>query len=155
MSIEFNLVEKKTFDYPIKKLSDFLNVDFEELAKESSVIDEFSKIDENKYDIKTKNKSVMKKELFLKTRLSYKKNIEKGMIHILSEKNDGDNLYIDCKVRAIPTVGNKTTIAVKLDATVDFGFSKLVNKGIKVMADKEIQKFLNETINSFDLNKIK
>lgn len=151
MAIDFNLVEKKTFNYPIEKLNSVFDLNFEELAASSSVIDEFIKLNENKFDIKTKQKTVMKKDLFLKTRLLYKTNIEKGMLHIISEDVDGNNLFLDCKIKAVQTSETTTTIAVKLDASVDFGFSKLLNKGIKIFADKEIKRFLEETLETFEV----
>ncbi len=150
MSIDFNLVEKKTFNYPIEKLNGVFDLNFEELAASSSVIDEFVKLNENKFDIKTKQKTVMKKDLFLKTRLLYRTNIEKGILHIISEEVDGNNLFLDCKIKAVQTSETTTTIAVKLDASVDFGFSKLLNKGIKIFADKEIKRFLEETLETFE-----
>lgn len=151
MSIDFALIEKKTFNYPIKELHSFFDLDFEELAKGSSVIENFKQLEENKFDITTKNKTIMKKDLCLKTRLNYKTNFKKGLLHIVSEKVDGNNFHLDCKIRAIPTTENTTTIAIKLDASVDFGFPKLLNKSIKIFADKEIKKFLEETLENFEV----
>lgn len=151
MSIPFNLTEKRTFNYPFSKMESVFEQDFKELADQSKFIDSFNEIEENCFDIKTKEKKVVMKKLFLKTRLKYLVNKEKGLLHIFSINDiEDNNLKLDCKIRAIPN-NEETIVAIKLEGGVDFGFSKVTNKGIKVFADKEIEKFLSELFNKFEV----
>ncbi len=155
MGITFNLIEKKTFNCGMIDLQDALDLDFKKMAKDSSTIESFEEIEENVFKIATKEKTIMKKKLNLRSILSYKVNKKKGLLHIKTKEDETNNLIIDCRLRLIPESENSTIVAVKLDASVDFGLPKLLNKTIKLMADKEIKNFLEETINTFDLKKIK
>lgn len=155
MAITFNLIEKKTFNCAMIDLQDALDLDFKKMAEDSSTIESFEEIEKNVFKIATKEKTIMKKKLNLRSVLSYKVNKKKGLLHITTKEDETNNLIIDCRLRLIPESNNSTIVAVKLDASVDFGLPKLLNKTIKLMADKEIKNFLEETINTFDLKKIK
>lgn len=155
MAITFNLTEKKIFDCKMIDLQNALDLDFKKMAEESLTIESFEEIEENVFKIETKEKTIMKKKLNLRSVLSYKVNKNKGLLHIKTKEDETNNLIIDCRLRLIPESENSTIVAVKLDASVDFGLPKLLNKTIKLMADKEIKNFLEETINTFDLKKIK
>lgn len=155
MAITFNLTEKKIFDCKMIDLQNALDLDLKKMAEESLTIESFEEIEENVFKIETKEKTIMKKKLNLRSVLSYKVNKNKGLLHIKTKEDETNNLIIDCRLRLIPESENSTIVAVKLDASVDFGLPKLLNKTIKLMADKEIKNFLEETINTFDLKKIK
>lgn len=149
MSINFDLSEKKVFNHSYEIIKDNFDLDFEKLARESKFIDSFDEIRPNIFEIRTAEKSIMSKKLFLKTTVAYIVNKDRGLIHLISQNKDDDNLNFDCKIRMIPD-SNNTVVALKFDGNVDFGFSKIVNKGIQKYANKEIEKFLTQTINSFD-----
>jgi len=155
MSIDFTIVEKRVFNNKIEDFQAALDFDLNKLAEKSSVIENFKEVKENVYAIKTEEENVVGKKLFLKTTLTYKVNKKKGLLNIYSINEEDDNLSLDLKIRAIPENSDKTILAVKLEASVDFGFSKIINKTIKVFVDKKIKKFLDVTLDTLELNDIK
>jgi len=155
MSIDFTIVEKRVFNNKIEDFQAALDFDLNKLAEKSSVIETFKEVKENVYAIKTEEENVVGKKLFLKTTLTYKVNKKKGLLNIYSINEEDDNLSLDLKIRAIPENSDKTILAVKLEASVDFGFSKIINKTIKVFVDKKIKKFLDVTLDTLELNDIK
>tara|TARA_Y100001960_G_scaffold333891_1_gene441990 strand:+ start:24664 stop:25134 length:471 start_codon:yes stop_codon:yes gene_type:complete len=155
MGIDFTIVERRVFNNKIEDFQETLDLDINKLAEKSSLIESFKEVEKNVFEIKTEEENVVGKKLFLKTKLTYKVNKKKGLLNIYSINDDNNNLSLDLKIRAIPESEEKTILAVKLEANVDFGFSKIINKTIKVFVDKKIKKFLDVTLDTFELNDIK
>lgn len=147
MGININLTEKRTFSYSYDSIKEKLNVDFQKMANESDFIESCSSPEENVFVLKTKEKNIMSKKLSLKTTIQVLINKERGLLHLITQDHEDDNLSFDCKIRMIPD-DLMTVVAVKFDGKVDFGFSNLINKGLKKFADKEIEKFLSKTLSS-------
>ena len=99
MAITFNLTEKKIFDCKMIDLQNALDLDFKKMAEESLTIESFEEIEENVFKIETKEKTIMKKKLNLRSVLSYKVNKNKGLLHIKTKEDETNNLIIDCRLR--------------------------------------------------------
>lgn len=154
MSVKFCIIEKRAFNYPIENILEVFKLDIHKFAKESKFIDEFEDSDDDYLDIKTAPKKikVLKKEVFLKSSLKYIVNYNKGLLHIKSRKKEDNNLNIDCKIRAFPDNEN-TLIAVNFSGDVDLDISRFLEPVLTAFINKEIQKFLNETLKVFEVEK--
>lgn len=154
MSIDFNMIEKKTVNYPLSRIKEKLDINFQDLADKSDLISDFNEKDQNIFEIKTKKKIILKKELYLQTTLKYIINMKEGLVSIKSENTDLDNLFIDCKLRAIKEDNESTIIAIKFEGSVDFGLPNFLNNQIKKYVDKEIESFMMNTLKAFELKEV-
>lgn len=153
MSIDFSIIEKRTFDCSIEKVKDLLDFNIEDFAKKSNKIKLFEKINEKTFKIETKEKKMLNKIMMLKTVLKHKENKPKGLLYISTIDSEENNISIDCKIRTIKIDEETTDVAVKLEIKLDFGFNSITNKGIKLFADKEIKNFLNEKLDKIQEKK--
>lgn len=155
MSINISFAEEKNLMLPIEKIINLIDIDFKKMANESSDIEKFVEYEKNTFKIITKPKKIAMKKIFLNTNLKYRVDKKRGFLKIKSDEaikigDDDCNLIIDCKARVFPRNDNESTVAVKVDASLDFGFNSVINKTVKSTIEKKIKNLILSNIEKFE-----
>ncbi len=153
MPITINLLEKEELSVPYEKtMKYFDNIDLLLEENKNNLFSEMLYNGEKSFNFKTIEKSIAKKKIFLTGDVFYVSDKDKGMIFIKSNKNEDVNTTIDLRIKVVKGFDDNTVIFLKMEAELDFGFNRVINRSIRSLIEKEVRKMILNNIEKYKIN---